>query len=154
VVIHACYLANRSPSTSVNLQIPEEIWLGESADYSTLQIFGCPVYNLVDSQKRNVLESKSKKCTFIGFTKGVEGFILWNPERRSAFTNIDVVFDEKSTLQEKSEAEDKAQGGAPDSLTHYRKRVEFSDDPKKPDRSDEDSSDSDRDEQEATHEQP
>ena len=32
---------NRSPSTTVDLQIPEKIWRGKSADYSTLRIFGC-----------------------------------------------------------------------------------------------------------------
>ena len=55
------------------------------------------------------LESKSKKCIFIGFTKGVKGFRLWDPEKKSAFTSIDVVFDEDSMLREKSKTEDKAQ---------------------------------------------
>jgi len=36
---------------TIDLQIPEEIWRGESVDYSTLQIFGGLAYNLVDSQK-------------------------------------------------------------------------------------------------------
>ena len=73
-VNYASYLVNMSPSTTINFQIPEEIWQGESVDYSTLQIFGCPAYSLVDSQKMNKLESKSMKCIFIGFTKGVKGF--------------------------------------------------------------------------------
>ena len=77
-------------------------------DYSTLQIFGCPAYSLVDSQKRNKLKSKSKKCIFIGFTKELKCFRLWDPKKRSAFTSIDVVFDEESMLREKSEMEDKA----------------------------------------------
>jgi len=34
-VSHASYLMNMSPSTTVGLQIPEEIWYGESVDYST-----------------------------------------------------------------------------------------------------------------------
>jgi len=75
-VNHVSYLINRSPSIIIDLQIQEEIWRGESVDYSTLRIFGCPAYSLVDSQKRNKLESKSKKCIFIGFTKGVKGFRL------------------------------------------------------------------------------
>jgi len=62
-------------------------------DYSTLWIFGCPAYSLVDSQKRNKLESKSKKCIFPGFTKEVMGFRLWNPEKRSTFTSRDMIFD-------------------------------------------------------------
>ena len=76
-------------------------------DYSTLQIFGCLTYSLVDSQKRSKLKFKFKKCIFIRFTKRVKGFKLWDPETRSAFISRDVVFDEESMLQEKSEMEDK-----------------------------------------------
>jgi len=101
------------------------------------------MYNLVDSQKRNKLESKSKKCIFIGFTIRVKIFRLWDSKSMSAFTSRDVVFDEESMLQKRSEIEDKAQGGAPDSSTDtHVKGVEFSDGPKRPNRSDEDSSNS------------
>ena len=99
-VSHACDLV--SPSIAVNLKISEEIWQGEIVNYSTLQIFGCSVYSLVDSQKRNKLKYKSKNCNFIRFTKGVKGFRHWDPETRSAFTNRDVVFDEESMLQKRS----------------------------------------------------
>jgi len=73
-VNHASYLVNISPSTVIDLHIPEEIWRGVSMDCSTLWIFSFPAYSLVDSQKRNKLESKSKMCIFIGLTKGVKGF--------------------------------------------------------------------------------
>jgi len=62
---------------------------------------------LVDSQKRNKMESKSKKCNLIGFTKGVKSFKLWDPEASRAFTSRDVVFDEESMLQERPETKDK-----------------------------------------------
>ena len=101
-------------------------------NYSTLQIFSCPVYSLVGSQKRNKLESKSKKCIFIRFTKGDKGFRFWDSEKKSAFTSRDVVFDADSMLREKSETEDKAQDGASDSSADTQKKeVEFSESPKK-----------------------
>ena len=152
-VNHASYLVNMSPSTSIDLQIPQEIWLGVSVDYSTLRIFGCPAYSLVDSQKRNKLESKFKKCILIEFTKGVKSFRLWDPEKRNAFTSRDVIFDEESMLREKSEMVDKVQGGASDSSADTQeKEVEFSESPKRPEGSEEDSSNSDGDDQEATQE--
>ena len=71
----------------------------------------------------------------------------------SAFVSRDI-FDEDSILQAKSKTEDKAQNGASDSSTvSQRKEFEFSDDPNKPLRSNEDSLDSDKDRQEATQEQ-
>jgi len=48
------------------------------------------------------LESKSKKCNFIRFTKRVKGFTL-DPEIRNAFISRNVIFDEESMLQERSE---------------------------------------------------
>jgi len=73
--------------------------------YSTLQIFGCPSYSLIDSQKRNKLEFKCKKYVFIGFTKGVKIFRLWDPKTGSAFTSRDV--NKELILEERSEMEDK-----------------------------------------------
>ena len=84
-------------------------------DYSTLQIFGCPVYSLINSQKKNKLESKSKRCISIRFTKEVKGFRFWDPKTWNAFTSRDMIFDEELILQDKSEMEDKMQGEASDS---------------------------------------
>jgi len=66
-----------------------------------------------------------------------------------------VVFNEDSILREKSETEDKAQGGASNSSAAdtQKKRVEFSNSPKRPEGSEEDFSDSDEDKLEATQEQ-
>ena len=66
-----------------------------------------------------------------------------------------MVFDEDSILREKSETEDKAQGEASDSsaVDTQKKRVGFSNNPKRPKVSEEDSSDSDGDKKEATQEQ-
>ena len=44
-----------------------------------------------------------------------QGFRLWDLETMSDFTSRYVIFDEESMMQERSETEDKVQGGAPDS---------------------------------------
>jgi len=63
-------------------------------------IHSCSVYSLVDSQKRNKLESKSKRYYFINFIKRIKTYWIWHPE--NAFVNRDVVFDDDSMLQAKS----------------------------------------------------
>jgi len=66
-----------------------------------------------------------------------------------------MVFDKESMLREKSETEDKAQGRASDSSADSQeKKVEFPESAKRPEGSEEDSSDSNGDEHEATQEQP
>ena len=103
-------------------------------DYATIRIFGCPAYNLVDSQKRNKMESKSKKCIFIGYTAGVKGYMLWDPETRSAFVSRDVVFDEDTVMQGGSKMEDKVRGGVPDVPVDSQVEIEVFDGPESPER--------------------
>ena len=62
-----------------------------------------------------------------------------------------MIFDEESMLQEKSEMKDKVQGRSSNSSAEtQKKKIEFSEIPKKPEGLEEDSSNSDGDEQEAT----
>ena len=66
-----------------------------------------------------------------------------------------MVFDEKSMLHEKSKIEYKAQSGAPNSLADTQeKEVELSENPKRPDGSEDNSSDSDGDERRLLKSQP
>ena len=43
----SCYLVKRSPSVEINCKISEEVWSGQSCDYSHLRIFGCDAYALI-----------------------------------------------------------------------------------------------------------
>ena len=68
-----------------------------------------------------------------------------------AFINRNVIFDEESMLQDKSEPKDKAQGGASDSSANTQnKGVEFSESPKRLEGLEEDPSNSDGDNKEVT----
>jgi len=98
-VSHASYLVNMSLSTAVDLQIPKEIWRGELVDYSTVWIFGCLTYNLVNSQKRNKLESNSKRCYFIDFIKVTKAYRLWDLEKNNTFVSRDMVFNEFNNVR-------------------------------------------------------
>ena len=46
----AVYLINRSPSSSIEGKIPEEVWSGNSINYSFLRVFGCIAYAHVDRE--------------------------------------------------------------------------------------------------------
>ena len=60
----ACYLVNRPPDTSIDFQFSEEVWSGNPIDYSTLIIFGCPVFAHVNDGK---LDPRAVKCMFLGY---------------------------------------------------------------------------------------
>ena len=103
----ASFIINRSPSLAIDFKIPEEVWSGKPVDYSSLKIFGCPAYVHVQSGERSKLDSKSRKCVFLGFekgVKGVKGYRLWDPISKKTVTSRDVIFDEAFMLKQ-NEAE-------------------------------------------------
>jgi hypothetical protein len=44
-----------------------EMWTGKTTDYSRLHIFGSPVYVIYNTQEVSKLDSKSRKCVFLGY---------------------------------------------------------------------------------------
>ena len=69
----ACYLVYRSPSTFINCKTLEQMWSGSTTNYSILHVFRCPFYAQVNEGK---LESRAKKCIFLGYQDGVKGYKL------------------------------------------------------------------------------
>eukprot|EP00253_Pinus_taeda_P024046 PITA_24046 len=67
----ACYLVNRSPSSSLEDKTPQEVWTGKKPSLSHLRVFGCDAYVHVPREKRTKLDSKFEKCIFIGEVKDV-----------------------------------------------------------------------------------
>ena len=108
----ACYIVNRSPSTTIGLKTTMEMWTGKPADYSYLHAFGCPVYVMYNAQERTKLDAKSRRCIFLGYADGVKGYRLWDPTAHKIVISRDVIFVEDQlqrkdgddgTVKEKSE---------------------------------------------------
>jgi hypothetical protein len=72
------YLINRGPSISLDGRIQEEAWKGKKVIYSFLRTFGCEAFVHIDKENRTKLETKSKKCTFIGYCVNDFGYHLWD----------------------------------------------------------------------------
>ena len=45
------YIINQTPSMTINLKTPMEMWNGKLIDYSSLHVFGCPAYVMYKSQE-------------------------------------------------------------------------------------------------------
>jgi hypothetical protein len=63
----AIYLRNRFPTTFLHGITPYEAWYGFKPKVKYLRVFGSVFYALVPKEKRTNLESRSMKCTFIGY---------------------------------------------------------------------------------------
>ena len=58
---------------------------------------------LIPSDERNKLQSKSLECIFLGFEKEMKGYKLYDMANKKKFFSIDVVFDEASIAEERSQ---------------------------------------------------
>nr|GEV86095.1 retrovirus-related Pol polyprotein from transposon TNT 1-94 [Tanacetum cinerariifolium] len=89
----ATYLINRSPHRSLDGNIPEILWSGNSVDYSNLRVFGCPIYVHVNEGK---LVPRAVKCIFLGYGFGVKGYRVWCPDPKycKIIHSRDVTFNE------------------------------------------------------------
>lgn len=110
----AVYLINRSPNSSVNFRLPEEIWSGVKPDLSNLKRFGCTAYVHVRQSKTS---PRAVKGSFVGFPQGTKGFRIWLPEEEKCTISRNVIFNEdemfrdlKDTVQESREQDEEAPG--------------------------------------------
>jgi len=87
----ACYLVNRSPHTSIDSKIPEELWLDNPVNYSILRVFGCTVFAHVNKAK---LALRSTKCIFLGYASESKGYRLWCPNSKKVIQSRDINFNE------------------------------------------------------------
>jgi len=81
----AAYLRNRSPTKAVKQMTPFEAWTNEKPIVEHLQVFGCDAYSHVAKDERQKLDSKARKCIFVGYSAETKGYRLYDPKRGKVF---------------------------------------------------------------------
>ncbi|KAB5537804.1 hypothetical protein DKX38_015337 [Salix brachista] len=85
----------KGPSVPLDCELPEEVWSGKEVNLSYLKTFGCLTYVLVNSNARNKLEAKSRKCYFIGYGDEAFGYRFWDDQGQKIIRSRNVIFNEK-----------------------------------------------------------
>ena len=88
----AVYLHNRSPTRALKDKTPFESLSGRRPDISQLKVFGCVRYVHVPNNQRRKLDAKSHKAIFIGYPPGVQGYKLYDLEKKKFVVSRDVQF--------------------------------------------------------------
>ena len=104
------YLINRGPSVPLNYQLPEEVWSGKEVKLSHLRIFGCVSYILTDSNSRDKLDPKARKCYFIGYGSDMYGYRFWDDQTKKVIRSRNVTFNENLFYKDKFSAESTCAG--------------------------------------------
>ena len=86
------YVINRSPTKSVMNIVLEEAWSGMSCNVSHLRAFGSVGYAHVPHKIRGILDDKSEKCIFIGYSEQSKAYKLYKIFTKKSIISRDVVF--------------------------------------------------------------
>jgi hypothetical protein len=90
----ACYLVNRSPSSTLDDKTPHEVWTSKKPSLTHLKVFGCDSYVHFPKENMSKIDKKAQKCIFIGYKYGLKEYKLWNLETKKPMYKQDVVFRE------------------------------------------------------------
>ena len=93
----AAYLINRTPSSAIDNNIPEEVWLNKEPGYKHLRTFGSVVYIHTDQGK---LKPRALKGVFIGYPPGVKGYKVWLIEQKQCVISRNVQFQEQTMFKD------------------------------------------------------
>ena len=97
----AAYLINRGPSVPLGYQLPEEVWSGNEVNLSHLKVFGCASYILLNSNSRDKLDPKAKRCYFIGYGSDMYGYRFWDDQNKKIIRSRNVTFNENMFYKDK-----------------------------------------------------
>lgn len=77
-----------------------EMWKGKPTQYSTLHVVGYLVYLMYNSKERTKLDTKYRKCIFLGYANGVKGYLLLDPASHKVIINRDVILAQNELQRE------------------------------------------------------
>lgn len=125
-VATAAYVINRLPTSVYQGATPYERWTTHKPCINHLRIFGSPAYAHLAEDQRVKLDYKARKYVFIGYTEGIKGYKLYDPNSRTTTHARSVIFHkqflltstaEQRATDERFEPTGTAMHGDPDTLT-------------------------------------
>ena len=96
------YLINRGPLVPLGYQLPEEVWSGNEINLSHLKVFCCVSYILLNSNSRDKLDPKAKRCYFIGYGSDMYGYMFWDDQNKKIIKSRNVTFNENMFYKDKT----------------------------------------------------
>jgi hypothetical protein len=88
----AIYTVNRLPSSALQNVTPFERLYGTPASYSSLRVFGCACFVLLQPHEHSKLEPRSHLCCFLGYGIEHKGYRCWDSISQRLCISRHVVF--------------------------------------------------------------
>ena len=74
----ALYLSNRSPHSSTDMKIPQQLWDEKSLDLRHLRVFGCLAIGLIPTNRRKKIQATGDHYVMLGYATNQRAYRLWN----------------------------------------------------------------------------
>ena len=81
MLVTATYLQNRSPTKALEGNTPYEAIYGLKPKIGHLRVFGCTAYSHISQDKRQKLDTKTRKCIFLGYSSNRKGYQLYDQSK-------------------------------------------------------------------------
>lgn len=88
------HILNRSPTSAVKDQTPQECWSNNKPNVDYFKIFGCIGHVHVPTQKRVKLD---ERCIFLGMSDESKAYKMYDPISETVVISKDVIFDEEQS---------------------------------------------------------
>ena len=89
---------NRTLTRALPDKTPYEAWCGHKPNARLLRAFGTKAFIRLEHHQRHKLDAVAKARVFLGYTDGVKGYRLYDPETRRLVTSHSVAFREDETM--------------------------------------------------------
>jgi hypothetical protein len=92
----ANYLININPTRSNNGTTPDQVYYKTKPKVDHLRIFGSLYYLHIPKESRSKLDSKTRRCFFLGYDEQSKAFYVYDPIYRKLHISRNIVFDEQT----------------------------------------------------------
>ncbi|KAK2459095.1 putative mitochondrial protein [Trifolium repens] len=91
-VSHAVFLINRVTTSLLDNKSPHQLLYDSIPDISLYKVFGCLCFASTLDSHRSKLDSRARKCVFLGYKTGFKGSILYDLHTKEVFISRNVTF--------------------------------------------------------------
>lgn len=92
VVCHAAFIINRLPTHVLHNKTQYELLHDIPPTYLDLKTFGCLAFASTLTHNRTKLDSRARKCIFLGYRPGTKGYLLFELMTHDIFISRNAIF--------------------------------------------------------------
>ena len=93
-ILHATFIINKLPTQTLNNLSPYFILHNEHPDMHSLKVFGSLAFASSLNMHRSKLDSRARKCVFLGYKNGMKGVVLYDINNHTILVSRNVIHHE------------------------------------------------------------